>query len=566
MQPLAALSTLLRRIDGRSYRAYKDLRGSYAASDYELHVDHVQGDPFAAPSRLRVFVPHAAAAFDPSWWADATRRVALADLLVRNFARACRRVAQRRGSGKSGMIDIDAPSQQVLERTAGRVTEHGIELRFAVGLPASGRRVLGREANALLTEDVPEVVERSAFAECYQPRELAEHIESVEDQRALRAQLGDAGLVAFIGDGSLLPRKSGVDPRPMARDEAVPFETPDAFAVTLDTPNRGPVRGMGIPTGVTLIVGGGYHGKSTLLTAIELGIYDCIPGDGRELVVASEAVVKIRAEDGRRVEGVDISPFIDNLPGGRDTRSFRSEDASGSTSQAANVMEAIEAGARTLLIDEDTAATNFMIRDQRMQQLIAKEREPITPFVDKVRQLADDNGVSTIVVIGGSGDYFDVADRVIAMDAFRPQDVTERAKEIAATPTGRRAEGGTAFGEVRPRHPLGRSVDASKGRRERKIGVRDMSGIQFGAHHIDLSAVGQLVERSQLRAIGHALAHARRYMDGEATLPEVLDAIDRDLADRGLDAFSSATPPDFARFRRFDLATALNRLRTLEVS
>jgi predicted ABC-class ATPase len=324
---------------------------------------------------------------------------------------------------------------------------------------------------------------------------------------------------------------------------------------------------MGIPRGVTLIVGGGYHGKSTLLAAIERGVYNHIPGDGREFVVTDAAAVKVRAEDGRRIAGVDISPFIANLPFGIDTRSFTTDNASGSTSQAANIIEALEAGARVLLVDEDTAATNFMIRDHRMQELIAKEHEPITPFIDKVRLLYQDYGVSTILVMGGSGDYFDVADTVIAMENYRPWDATERAKEIARKYAAeRRPEGGERFGSITPRIPLPDSLDPSKGRREVSLKARGLKTILFGREEIDLSAVEQLVDDSQVRAIAQALYYAReKYMDGRRTMKEILDAVMRDIDEQGLDVLDPRRMGDYARFRRFELAAALNRLRTLRV-
>jgi predicted ABC-class ATPase len=324
---------------------------------------------------------------------------------------------------------------------------------------------------------------------------------------------------------------------------------------------------MGVPAGVTLIVGGGYHGKSTLLNALERGVYNHVPGDGRELVVTDEGAVKIRAEDGRAVTGVDISPFIGALPNGADTRHFSTANASGSTSQAANIVEALEAGARVLLVDEDTAATNFMIRDHRMQELIAKEREPITPFIDKVRQLYDEHGVSTILVMGGSGDYFDVADTAIALDAYVPRDVTGQARAIAHKyQAERRAEGGDRFGEVTPRVPMAASLDPSKGRRGVKISARGVKTILFRTSEIDLTAVEGLVDPSQLNAIGQALYYARqRYMDGSRTLPEILDAVMADIDRGGLDVLDRRPVGDLARFRRYELAAALNRLRTLRV-
>jgi len=567
VQPIHNLQAALRRINRRGYKAYKDIKGTYQAPGFTLYIDHVQGDPFAAPSRLRAIVDRRQAGFPAEFFATPTRRVATADYINRVFANACRQVERKRGSGKSGMIAIDRPGQEVLPRTAVILHDDAIEVRFVVGLPAAGRTVLGTEAEELLLQDVPRIVQQALFFKSLNATMLRRHVETVEDADALRAMLPEAGLVAFVADGAILPRRSGVDPRPLREGIVVPFESPAERRVTFTLPNRGPIGGMGIPRGITLIVGGGYHGKSTLLRALELGIYNHIPGDGREFVVTDPGAVKIRAEDGRRVEKVNISPFIDNLPFGRDTTRFSTEDASGSTSQAANIIEALEVGATLLLVDEDTAATNFMIRDHRMQELVAKAKEPITPFVDKVRQVYTDLGVSTILVMGGSGDYFDVADTVIMMDEYRPVDVTRRAHAIAERYRAeRKPEGGTHFGDVTPRVPVAASLDPSKGRREVKITARGVKTIVFGRHEIDLSAVEQLVDPSQLNAIGQALYYAReRYMDGRRTLPEILTAVEQDISRQGLDVIDDRPMGDYAYFRRFELAAALNRLRTLRV-
>ena len=197
---------------------------------------------------------------------------------------------------------------------------------------------------------------------------------------------------------------------------AIQFTSPQAFETTFNLPSGRAVTGMSIPEGITLIVGGGYHGKSTLL-GLERSVYDHIPNDGREFVITRHDAMKIRAEDGRGIQNVNISPFIDNLPGKKDTTHFSTDNASGSTSQAANVMEAL-GQTSTLLIDEDTSATNFMIRDGRMQKLIAPDKEPITPFSNKVRPLLEAHQVATILIVGGSGDYFDVADQVMMMDEY----------------------------------------------------------------------------------------------------------------------------------------------------
>ncbi len=554
-------------IDGRGYKAYKDLRGSYQFSDFSLYIDHVQGDPFAAPSRLRVEVAQDQAGYLPHTHANASHSNALGTYLAGQFDRHCRQFQARRGSGKSGLIEIDTPAQEILQRTCIQVGDRRVEARFAVGLPAQGRRVLGRQAAALLCDDIPAIVEAALHYAQNDADEIDRYVQIAEDADFLRAQLATRGLVAFVAEDSILPRRSGVDDRPLA-EGAIPFETPDSLHVKFTLPNAGPVSGMGIPHGVTLIVGGGFHGKSTLLAALERGVYNHIPGDGRELVVCDPTAVKIRAEDGRRVESVDISPFIDNLPHGRDTRHFRTDNASGSTSQATNIIEALAAGAQTLLIDEDTAATNFMIRDHRMQLLVAKDREPITPFIDRVRALYEHLGVSTVLVVGGSGDYFDVADTVVAMDKYIPQEATARAKTIAAeNPTQRQRESDETFSPPLPRIPLPQSLDPSRGRREVNVKTRGLRTVLFGEETVDLSAVEQLVDTSQTRALCAAMLYAREhYVDGKRSLREILDLTMRDIAKHGLDVLDRRQVSDHALFRHFELAAALNRLRSLQVA
>ncbi len=572
----ADLEQSLKRIDGKGYKAYKDIEGEYAFPHLTLIIDHVQGDPFASPSRLRAIIDHTRAGFPEDTYNNRSRKVGLADFLLRRFHALAMSASRICGSGKSGIIAIDRPGQEILERTAVIVTDRGIEARFSVGLPARGRTVLGKEASRILLKTIPAIIDSSLFFESLRHQavssqdltaNLYEHISTNEDADCLREALQAHDLVAFIADGAILPRRSGVDDRPKTTGHVVTFKSPPSLRVSLNLPNHGKVTGMGIRKGITLIVGGGYHGKSTLLNAIERGVYNHIPGDGRELVVTDSHAVKIRAEDGRRIEKVNISPFISNLPFGEDTVRFSSENASGSTSQAANIVEAIEAGATVLLTDEDTAATNFMIRDHRMQELIAKDREPITPFVDKVRQLYNDFGVSTILVMGGSGDYFDVADHVIAMDSFTAHDVSERAKAIAARyRTERRSEGGDTFGEITVRVPLKQSLDPSKGRRVVKISGRGLKTIIFGRYAIDLSCVEGLVHPSQVNAIGQALYYARtKYMDGRRNLSQILDLVMSDIDQHGLDVIDPRRMGDYARFRRLELAAALNRLPTLRM-
>jgi len=581
MRSLEDLGRHLRRIDGRGYKAYKDIRGAWAAGDLTLYVDHVQGDPFAAPSKVRVRLSQRRAEIPGELFRSRGRRVALSDFLARQVReRIGRKGSHGRGTGKSGLVVVDAGRQEVLERTAVVVMPEWVEARLHVGLPAAGRRVLGREAEDLLCHLVPLVAEDGLCWDRVAREEGRRHVECVENQEAIRDLLPELGLAAFVADGAVLPRRTGVSDLPLPEDEAVPFRSPESLRVTVEVPNPvpspdGPTRvvtGMGVPEGVTLIVGGGYHGKSTLLRALERGVYPHRPGDGREGVVTRPDAVKIRAEDGRRVERVDISPFINNLPFGRSTTAFRTDDASGSTSQAANIVEAVEMGASVLLLDEDTSATNFMVRDGRMQALVHKECEPITPFLDRVGDLHRKLGISTVLVMGGCGDYFDVADTAVMMRDFLPREVTEEAKRIASEqPTRRRAETPAPLRAPAPREPVGASFDPSRGRRGVKIDAKAVDLILYGREPIDLRGVEQLVDLSQTRAVGFAIHLAvTRLLEDGASLRRAVEAVEEFFDRHGLDALDpfhrpEEHPGDFARPRAFEIAAAINRLRSLRI-
>jgi len=569
MESAQFLKDTLRRIDRKGYKAYKDIKGRYDWGDYVLSINHVQGDPFAAPSRVSVHLSREKAAFPAELFATKVRKTALADFLGRSFNRAVRATVKgSRGTGKSGYVGIDHGRQEVLERTSIHISEKEVEARFFMGLPGSGRTILGGEAQAMFFEELPAVVNRALLYKNLKADAVRAHVETVEDQESLRSRLKAAGLVAFVGDGAVLPRRSGVDDRPLTDEAGVvaPFQSPESLAVEFDTPNAGTVRGMGIPRGITLIVGGGFHGKSTLLHALERGVYCHIPGDGRERVATLSETVKIRAEDGRSVEKVDISPFIANLPYERDTVAFSTENASGSTSQVANIMESLETGAEVLLMDEDTCATNLMIRDERMQELVAKDREPITPYIDKARHLYAEYGVSTILVMGGVGDYFDVADTVIMLDNYYAHNVTGRAMEIKELqPSGRQPEGGGHFGAIKARSPRGESFNPSRGKKAVKIDAKGVKTILFGRLEIDLGGVEQLVDESQTRAIGDMLHHlSLHYFTGDLSLRVALTRLMDDIDKGGLDILSPLKRGDYALPRIFEVAAAVNRMRSLK--
>ena len=562
MKTLQDLQHALRELDGRGYKAYKQAKGEYQTGACTLRLDHMQGDPYAEPSRFSAHFSPAEAQLPPWSFSSRDRRRAAADFLNRRLATALADRSTSAGSGKSGQIRILKPGQQVLQRASVRVSQAGgVEVRLRVGLPARGRRIKGEAAAEIVAAAADGVLEGVTD---YPQELLLEHVETVEDAVALRTQLPERGLVGFVAEGAILPRRTGIDDRPL-ESGAVAFAPPPELEVTLEAPNRGTISGLGIPEGITLIVGGGYHGKSTLLRAIERGVYDHPPGDGRECVVTRPTAAKVRAEDGRSVAGTDISPFIGALPTGDDTRRFHTSNASGSTSQAAAITEALECGADVLLLDEDTSATNFMIRDARMQRLIADEHEPITPFIDRARQLYEEVGVSTVLVVGGSGDYFDVADTIVAMRDYVPADVTEQAQAVATEmPTQRRVEGGKWAG-LAARCPLPDSIDASRGHRPISIRVRARDRVDFGTQRVELSSVEQIVEKAQTRAIAEAAVWARDHVMGPGvSLSEIVHKVVGVMAERGLDVVHPYPIGELTEFRPHELAAFLNRLRPLQ--
>lgn len=568
------LESILTRINGRGYKAYRELHGDYDLGTFRLHIDKVQSDPFAPPSRIRISFSQELARFPENFvqnnWQHPSQislKIALEDFLIRQFGKQCLKFKGKiSGTGNSGLIAIDPCGQEILNRSAMEVNIQIIQARIMIGLPARGRTVLGGQAKTIFLDILPQLVENSLVYARLPQKELQRHLQCYADQVFLRNQLKTKGLVAFIANGAILPRASGISDKPLPATKATIFHSPPELEIQMDLPHNRKIKGMGIPKGVTLIVGGGYHGKSTLLSALQAGVYNHIPGDGRELAVTEKSGVKIRAEDGRSVQGVDISPFISNLPQGRSTKKFCTENASGSTSQAANIIEALEAGAKVLLLDEDTSATNFMIRDGRMQQLVSKENEPITPFVDRVRELYEQLEVSTILVLGGSGDYFDVADNVLMLKAFQPLVVTKEAKQIAAEmPAQRRQETATPL-----QHPIHRQVKGSSfalGPRS-KVKVKDRQTILFDRQSIDLSFVEQLVSPSQTRAIAQILMHLAKSANNSCLpLPGTIDSILRQVQKEGLDCLSpNVKKPfgDLALPRKQEILAAINRFRGLQ--
>ena len=583
------LRRMLRAVDHKSYPAYKDLRGTYSFGSFTLGIDHVQGDPFASPSRLSVQIDGAKAAFPPAYYQEKHCRIALQDYLNRLFFQEIEKYTfKAKGSGKSGLIAVSRCGQEVLERSAVtiRPSDGQLLVRFSVGFPANGRTINASQLERILFEFLPACVTAVLFYRRLPAAKVQSVIHLAEDQQFIRAQLEPLGLCAFVANGSVLPRQSGVSDRPMK--DGIPFVSPKSMEVTLNLPHRGPLSGMGIRKGITLIVGGGYHGKSTLLEALELGVYNHIAGDGREYVITDDSALKIRAEDGRSIKKTDISMFINNLPNKKDTRAFYSEDASGSTSQAANVIEGMESGAKVFLIDEDTCATNFMIRDELMQRVVCRDEEPITPFIERARFLYEKCGISSVLVAGSSGAYFYIADTILQMDRYVPKDITEFARKEAAEYAAASAAGKHPDAAVQsapgsaPSSPVQKlpdpalpsfrrvpSCNMALRRDDRlKTRTRGTDDVQLGHENIDLRYLEQIADHEQTAALSCILALAEKnLLDGRKTLTQLVDDICALMEEKGLAGLSAGgfLSTDLAMPRRQEIFACFNRYRGLKL-
>ncbi len=552
MKTQTELRSMLRGIDHKGYKAYKTLEGSYDFGSYLLAIDHVQGDPFATPSRVRILY-HNRGNIDPAYFESRCRRTAVEDYLLRRLHRALGKRERERGSGKSGLITACRTGQEILERTAMRIDADEIEARIEVGFPAYGRTIAADELDRILFDQLPEMAKQTFRCTEKMQRDLEQVTHLADDQQYIRDHLQEMQLAAFVADGSVLPRESGVSQRPMK--DAVAFVSPDTLAVTLQLPHRGKVRGMGVKKGITVIAGGGFHGKSTLLKALERGVYNHITGDGRELVITDETAFKLRAEEGRCIHATNISMFIDHLPNREDTACFSTENASGSTSQAANTVEAVASGSRLLLIDEDTSATNFMVRDALMAQLVSDEKEPITPFVRKIRSLYEDLGVSTVLVVGSSGEYLSVADTVLQMDCYAAKDVTVRAKALVKEPETNET--------VQEKQWLKKTV---RPRRIEKARVRGRDMVSLDKTEIDLRGLEQITDESQTAALAYLMQYILEHLaDGKKTAAELAEEA-ADLIER--EGILSITPRNYgagaaAAVRRQEILSCLTRYRAL---
>lgn len=561
------LKNKLESIHRKSYPAYKSLRGSYTFGDFVLSIDHVQGDPFAAPSSLHVELPLKKAGFPEKYLEKRHTKTALEDLILRSFSKALDQYSfKAKGSGKSGLISTSRPGPEIMRRTAVEFNNIALLVRFEVGFPANGRTINAQELEKILLEFLSQIVKTCLFYQSWEKAKIQACYELAENQQRIREVLEERKLVAFCANGSILPRKSGVSSQPLK--DAIEFQSPESMEISIDLPFGNSIRGMGIPEGVTLIIGGGYHGKSTLLQALEQGVYNHVKGDGREYVITRADALKLRAEDGRAVSHLDLSLFIHDLPNGKDTHCFSTEDASGSTSQAAGVLEGMEAETSCFLIDEDTSATNFLVRDAFMQRVVSGDQEPITPFIARVRDLYEKVGISTILVAGSSGAFFHVADTIIQMDAYRPKDVKMSVEallpEYPPADLCSNAEPFTLPTEKRMFVMERKIKRHGRGEREERIKTKVMGTDGFSIEHniVDLRCVEQLIDTEQTAALAAILKHIVKKGSICMEMQELVAEINTLLKKKGMAAFvEGALSCGYAYPRKEEIYLMLNRFR-----
>lgn len=446
---MKALYQKIRTLAGKNYGLYKSLADKpWDFGDFSLEFLHVQGDPFAPASRVMIKANLQMLGYPSEWGGSFERRLALSDFLLRRMSA----VVKEKYPDRDAAVVFDVAGPEMLVRNSLWIDNGELRAVLQVRLPGDGRKIQSEAAAEILTMVLPDLVSASLYNEGSRCEggvlpELTAHYNVLADRAEVLKELDARGLAAFVPDGAVLPRASGISEDPL--EGAIPFEAPAEMAVTLNVNGR-EVRGMGIPKGVTVITGGAFHGKSTLLQALTRSVYPHVPGDGREGIVIDESALRVGVEDGRSVRGTDLSQFVRDLPGGVSTREFTTASASGSTSEAANLLEAMEAGSKTYLIDEDSSAVNFLIRDARVRKLLGDDREPLIPLTDRIRDICypqchsersvaeSRNLVATrsfILVAGACGDYLELADNIIVMANYKAECAKFKgASEAAAAP------------------------------------------------------------------------------------------------------------------------------------
>ncbi len=577
------LDKLVASIADQPFRAIHKLYGSYHFPCFELSFIKMQGSPGANPASIaEIKITLRDSEIPEDFLQSAECKLAVADFLIRRFRQGIGAFAlQNRGKEGSGSFNTIALSQKMLNRDSVLFGDEAIYLRFSISLPAKGTGggvFDAEQAWIMLSQELVTIVGSTFFYQQYDDstRMLLQQFVDVQKIRTEIIQFMEQhDLVAFIANDALLPRISGVDDRPATCANVTTFQSPASLQINIPLQNSNSISGMGIKEGITCITGGGYHGKSTLMQAILAGVYAHIPGDGREYVVTREDAFFIRAEEGRSIRDVDISPFISDLPNGLKTDHFSTDNASGSTSQAANIVEAVESGSRLLLFDEDTCATNFLVRDELIKKILDAAQEPIKPLYSMVRSLWKKHHVSMIFVVGGLGYFLQKADTCLLMENYRCHDITAKVRDrLGSIP-----EEDVAIADfaISRRLTADNFDPAYKNQRLNKTmpkRIKDLRNaprqLEYGMDLINLEAVAQLVEAPQILTIGYCLLMLRNKMNLSDGRPETIRCwinwLYDEIAKHGLSVLKPDYPGTLSMSRKYELAAAINRIRSLNIA
>lgn len=569
---MKALYQKIRSLQGKNYGLYKSLADrTWDFGDFVLEFLHVQGDPYAPASRVMIKSSLQMLGFPSEWGGAYERRLALSDFLYRRLSALVR----EKYPDRDAAVVFDTAGPEMLVRNALWVDNGELRACLQVRLPGDGRKIQAEAAAEILTMVLPDLVSAALYnsgeskPDGVEP-ELVEHYRVLAERKEILSQLEARNLCAFVPDGAVLPRASGLSELPM--EGAVPFTAPAEMAVTLVANGR-EIRGMGIPKGITVISGGAFHGKSTLLQALTKAVYPHIPGDGREGIVISESAVRVGVEDGRSVRGTDLSQFVRDLPGGISTKNFTTACASGSTSEAANLMEAMEAGSDVFLIDEDSSAVNFLIRDVRVRKLLGDDREPLIPLTDRIREIKNR---SFILVAGACGDFLDLADNIIVMASYKAECVRVNgfvevaAKIVPNLPAFVEPQCRDFAEYVKPLLPSLRPASAVE--RQVKVKISGDTLLQIGFLVSDTSKAGALVDKQQRFGAGFMLlnlcqnaASNNDSANGEsqkfATIMERINALCEKIKNVGFRNLPQGLSREMSLPRAIDIACVLYRLR-----
>ena len=566
---------LLTELDGQPYTEYQQLVGDFDFARYVIKCSAVDFDvEDAIEPVFTVRVPQTIAELPEYLFDSPVRRTAMEDLLLRRMAGNIDRIANYDHNGVARRhIRISEPNQKILPRNALLLTKEYIEVRFVITMPiqhiiVDGEPMVsidGAMAQQIFFEDLPEIIGNSLLYCNIDIAAADEHVNNMEDADRLRQHLGASGSVCFVADGALVTRIDGQDAPDYER--LSPVEIDETLVEEVEVPHGGAIRGLAIPNGLTLILGESNSGRVDIMDAIAQGIYNHVPGDGREHVVTVADAVNIRSEVGRSIQQVDISPFASSLADGGNPAAYSAKSAGSFTSQAASTVEALEAGARVLLFDEHSSSSTFLSSDTRVSSLLGESSR--NTMAARARQMVDELGISMIVA-GSSliAEFIPIADKVLKVENFCVSDITEQAKALDIVPSTP-ADGSVNLSSMlsRSRWAMPSSIDPSIGREDLVIETEDADFLQFGRSIVDLDAIRQIADADQARAIGFVLYYAKlRYMDEGYPLREILDLVDRDLSNEGLNTLVRDVRGDLARPRRYEVAAALNRLPAFRVS